>query len=373
MKPENEVCDLLIALLRSAVSDYTAAELPFDPELFESAYLLAKSHSVEAVAYYGVVRNNIVLSPELQNKWRSRQDVNIIKSVVEDSERDSIFALFSKNGISFLPLKGILIKQMYPSPEYRQMADMDILIREEQMERATELLTDNGYQCTRSGIGHHDSFFKPPYVAIELHHEMIPVKHPLYHSYYENIWGKAIPVTGCEYHLDWNDFYIYMLVHFAKHYYGSGSGIRSVMDIYVFLQKHRDDLDETYLNTELEKLKLKDFRREAEDLAAVWFEGAEPAVESEMAGYVLESGVYGIREHVLEKRIKDSYDDGKLNRLSYIRKRLFPNRNFMAYYYPVLEKKPYLLPWFWMKRIAKKWKNGVREFRYVNSMEHRRQ
>ena len=136
----------------------------------------------------------------------------------------------------------------------------------------------------------------------------------------------------------------------------------------MLLKNHKDDLDEAYLNTELEKLQLAEFRREAEKLAQMWF-GGETLGDSEMAEYVLTSGAYGTREHVLTKRIEQNSENGELNKWTYIRNRLFPDRYFMAYYYPEVEKKPYLLPWFWMKRFAKKWRRGLKEYKDVTEKQ----
>ena len=240
---------LLISLLRSAISDQALTAPITDPDILQSIYRLAKFHSVEATAYYGIFKNRIQLPESIADIWSKRKNLNSAKTIVEQYERDAIYKLFSDNGIHFLPLKGLLIKSMYPSPEYRQMADLDILVFPEQMEQAGKLLIDSGYQCVHSGEGHHDSYSKPPYVTVELHHELVDKSQPLYNEYYKDVWTKAQRVPGreYEYQLSWTDFYIFMIVHFAKHYYGGGSGIRSIMDIYVFLEKHRINLDEAHI------------------------------------------------------------------------------------------------------------------------------
>ena len=54
-------------------------------------------------------------------------------------------AAFEKNGIAHMPLKGILMKQLYPRPDMRIMGDADILIRVEQYEKIKPLLEELGF------------------------------------------------------------------------------------------------------------------------------------------------------------------------------------------------------------------------------------
>lgn len=159
-----EIGRILICLLKSAVSGKNCEILNITPILLEEVYDLAKFHSVEATAYYGVIINHIALHEKLKNAWSKRQALNTAKTMVELHERDAIYKLFEANGISFLPLKGLLLKSMYPSPEHRQMADLDIIVPRKQLEQAGKLLIRSGYQCHHVGKGNHDSYSKPPYV-----------------------------------------------------------------------------------------------------------------------------------------------------------------------------------------------------------------
>ena len=62
-----------------------------------------------------------------------------------------------------------------------------------------------------------------------------------------------------------------MLAHFFKHFNSGGSGIRNVMDVHVFLSQYGDVLDRAYVDRELEKMELTEFRRDMEELAEQWF------------------------------------------------------------------------------------------------------
>ena len=359
---------ILLELLQSAITG-SRTDVPNSDSSYSEVYNLSRFHNVDGTAFYGINNNNVILSDNLYKEWSRAKDRNIAKTTIENQEKAVIFKTFEEHHIFFLPLKGLIIKQMYPRPELRQMADLDILVHEFDIDLAGKLLVSNGYKMRHSREGHHILFFKPPYMTIELHYEMIGKDHASYYKYYEDIWNKVLTVDGkvYEHKLTWNDFYIFMLVHFAKHYYGGGSGIRSIMDVYVFLDKHASDLDEKYLNRELEKLKLTNFRSDVETLAHVWFGkgNSNMILDSNMPEYIMTSGAYGTLAHIKEKRIADSTTNGKLNKFQYIRRRLFPNIHFMSYYYPSLIKRPYLLPWFWLHRIITKGKKGICELKDI--------
>jgi hypothetical protein len=54
--------------------------------------------------------------------------------------------------------------------------------------------------------------------------------------------------------LEPEDFYIYQMGHLYKHYSKGGSGIRSVLDTYIYLKRYEDILDRGYLDKEFEKM-----------------------------------------------------------------------------------------------------------------------
>ena len=50
---------------------------------------------------------------------------------MQQLELENVMAHFEKEGIDYVPLKGWIIKNLYPKPDMRSMCDVDILIRDE--------------------------------------------------------------------------------------------------------------------------------------------------------------------------------------------------------------------------------------------------
>ena len=65
--------------------------------------------------------------PELMKKWQEKKNKAIRKNILFDVERSRLYGFFDSQGIWYLPLKGIVIKDLYPKAGMRQMSDNDIL------------------------------------------------------------------------------------------------------------------------------------------------------------------------------------------------------------------------------------------------------
>lgn len=75
------------------------------------------------------------------------------------------------------------------------------------------------------------------------------------------------------------------IAHFAKHFQGGGSGIRSVMDIYI-MNNAVPDMNMFYVYKQLEKLGLSDFYKKVTALEKYWFEDGRFSEEiKETAGF----------------------------------------------------------------------------------------
>ena len=145
---------------------------------------------------------------------------------------------------------------------------------------------------------------------------------------------------------------MYNIAHFPKHFQGGGSGIRSVMDIYIMN------------NAMLEKLGLSDFYKKVTALEKYWFEDGRFSEEiEETAKYVLSSGTYGTVYNSVKNEIK------KNGRIKGFWLNVFPPLERMKFTFPFLKKMPVFLPFCWVARwffaIVTKPDKVLRKIRYV--------
>ena len=173
-------------------------------------------------------------------------------------------------------------------------------------------------------------------------------------NYYNDIWDKAVPDEdhGYRFRLSPGDFYLYMIAHEYKHYSGGGTGLRSLLDTYVYLKHY--DLDTDYVGTESEKLGIGNFEQTNRHLALHLFEDGTlsdgfclPDEEQSMLDYILSSGTYGNLANDVRNQVC------RYGRWGYLKSRLTLPYDVMKGRYPVLEKVPLLYPFCWLHRLIR--------------------
>lgn len=177
----------------------------------------------------------------------------IRKVLMLDAERQKICAFMEQNKIWYMPLKGVYIKEMYPEIGLRQMADNDILYNEKYQNELREFMEQNGYETDSIGVEHHDTYIKKPVYNYEMHTTLFDVvKEKEYTAYYADIKKRLVKVKNTEYCYNFTDedFYIYIKLHEYGHYSEGGTGLRSLMDTYVYLNA-KPELDWNYINGEI--------------------------------------------------------------------------------------------------------------------------
>ena len=218
-----------------------------------------------------------------------------------------------------MPLKGSVIRALYPEPWMRTSCDIDIYVQESELDAAASAIVEKlGYR--NDGKNSHDmQMFAPNGVHLELHYDLIEdSRYPKLAKGLLKIWKNAVPVRegGYTYKMTNEDFYFYHIAHTAKHFKGGGCGIRPFIDLW-YLEKSlpydREKTEKLLMECELFK-----FAEVAKKLVGVWFGTEEhDELSKETAAFVLTGGVYG----VLENRVAVQTSKG---RFSYFLYRVFP-------------------------------------------------
>ena len=278
----------------------------------------------------------------------------IRKNAQLDIDRAQIIKRLEQEKIWYMPLKGALLKDIYPRYGMRQMSDNDILVDSGRMEDVKNIMQSLGFTVEHYGHGAHDAYFKLPVSNFEMHHRLFdPEYYPQIHNYYQNIKDSLIKDddNNFGYHFSNEDFYIYMLAHEYKHYQNGGTGIRSVVDIYVYLREYADTLDMEYIKAECRKLGIDEFELQSRSLAMDLFNKKKLTdKDKEMLRYIIDSGTYGTIEHSVDNKVSQ-FGSGIAAKIRYIFSRLFvPVRKsdpmYAAFrsFYPWFYEKKYRLP-----------------------------
>jgi len=320
---------------------------------WELIYEVAKAHGIINIVAYSLVSFDGPVPNELRKKFEQNLYERVFVSEKQNYEFKKVVSSFEENGISYMPLKGLVLQELYPNCDMRPMVDADILIREEEYEKAAAVMDQLGYSFTGES-DHEYNYIKKPFIHVELHKRLIPSYNQDMYAYFGNGWklAKKCEHTNGKYELSVDDNFIYILAHFAKHYRDGGIGIKHVIDIWLFCRKY--DIDNEYLKGNLKELNLYEFYKNVIRLVKVWFEDGEfDTVTTDMTEHILNSGKFGtVKNFMSAQAIRENKRVEDAARFKYI-KFVFPGPDKMKKIFPVLEKCPPLLPVMWIWRVLR--------------------
>ena len=152
----------------------------------------------------------------------------LFRFVKQEHEQKRIYAQLEAAEIEYIPMKGSVLRALYPEPWHRTSCDLDILVREAELERAVSVLeTELHYEMM--GKSEHDvSIRTPGGVHLELHYD---VHEP--HVSVEDLWNASEPVHPGEMQRRFSAemFVLHHIAHMAKHFKYGGCGFRPFVDL----------------------------------------------------------------------------------------------------------------------------------------------
>lgn len=311
---------------------------------------IGKRHNVIPLMYYGVVNSQLSISLQLEKYLESVTIKNVCVSNYQLYEIAGLCNEFNNNRINYMLLKGSVIKKLYPKPEMRPMGDADILVKPRQYRNIKKIMKKKGY----NELYENDQIYaweKKGILHIELHKRLIPSYTRDFYKYYGDGWNYASLVSGNSFEMSIEDFYVFLFVHFVRHYRLGGIGIRHLTDLYVVAQKN-PLLDMEYIKQEFRKLNLYDFYQNVNDLINTWFCDVQSNdIIDFITNKIFESGSYGTKHmHDVSRELWISNTSNVKCRFLV---RLFPPYSMMCRSYKILKKIPLLLPLFWVVRLIR--------------------
>ncbi|MGN0521764.1 MAG: nucleotidyltransferase family protein [Eubacterium sp.] len=341
---ENEY---LVKMLRAALK---SEPLPPVPDNIDWDRLIALSKSQQVYSMIAPVIDMNCLTQEQALDFKNHTQSELMRILAMRNELDEIKAQLKNEKIKFMLLKGSVIRRYYPQEKMRQMSDIDILYCPDDREKLVRIMKSRGFYLS-TAEANSDDFYKNPFYLFEFHREIFDEADQFHPDF--DLWKRATvdSENPYEHHMSKEDIFIYTLCHMYDHYCLTGCGIRFVCDIYVILNAF-DSFDWDYINSTFEKFGFKQFCDTAIGLAKALFDDDSTITEQEqqLFDFIMSGGVYG-KGIDIKKIIDEDFGGSKLK---YILHRLFPPKNQMKGNYLELRERPYLLPYFYIKRLFEK-------------------
>lgn len=349
--------EVLFSLLRIAVCGAAPTETvkaACTPQMLEAVYTVAERHDLAHLVGQAASKLGLPDSDAL-TKCKQAAMQALLRHVQLNYEYERSCQALEQAGIPFIPLKGSVLRADYPEPWMRTSCDVDILVKEEQLDTAIAALTQSlGY--TAGARGDHDVCLQAASgFILELHYDTIQERYDETGSrkVLSRIWEDARPKTpgSCHYVLSDAMFYFYHMAHMVKHFEVGGCGIRAFLDIWILGRK---DHDEAARQALLNEGGLQKFAKGAEGVAAYWFDEKQPdAMTQAISDYILRATLYGDNDN------RAALGQAKMgSRGKYLLQRVFMPYDYLKAEYPILKQHKALTPVYQVVRWVRMLKDG---------------
>ena len=338
----------LIEILRAELTGTDEADISglFDQEL-AAIYHLAKAHNLSSMAGDFMSRHGVTNRVILR-------DMAYAQTNVEKQEKTlaEITKALSEAGIPFLPLKGIVMRRLYPKPWMRLSGDIDILIKEADKKRIYDIFT-NQLQYRLESTLDEDHFITKEGISIDISTQLrAPLSMDPDGSLFSDIWDYAdtakIPAE-----LDDAMLYAVTIGHIAKHLPQGGCGINHVMDVWVL--NHAETLTEDQKlkrETVIKEKHLDKLEKAIRMLSEKWFSNTDTGYDTELEKYILSGAAHGTINN------KVSVIGAGQNKSRYLFTRIFEPYDYLITLFPELKGKKWLTPYYEVKRWILRLKSG---------------
>ena len=356
---------VLINILRAFVADNE--EKPnIDGVDMRKLFFLAKKNSVVGMVAYTLDKHKLVENPDHQEKFNHEYERTVMAMLSREASAAVLCKKLYDNKIEHILFKGMMVAETYPVPALRTYGDVDIVIREQDVNTLCEYMISQGYKHSVADAGVVNVFEKGK-EHYEFH-KNLNVSNLKDTSYFERLWEHTMEHNRYSLRFDHNFHLCYLITHLEKHVYGSGAGIRMYLDIALYINKYRDKLDLDEVRKVLTDVNLGEFLNTVLFVCNKWFSLAVPSwvkpmddeLYNKMCDFMFSGGVFGdmSSEKNVENALRQNMQSSKKTaRFKFLMSRIFPPFHELARMYPRYSGKPYLAPVAWVNHLIVFFKN----------------
>lgn len=339
----------------------------------DKIYQYAKRNDMAHLVGYALTKNQLLFEADpCFALFESEQFTAMVRQERQDFELSRMCEALEEAGIDFIPLKGAIMRGLYPEPWMRTSCDIDILVKKEDLDTARRCMLETlRYKKGKESL-HDESFDCGGAVHVELHFTLIEENRAEHSSkVMRDVWSRVDSAQGKQHQKQMSDemFYFYHVAHIAKHFEEGGIGVRPFLDLYLLT---RDNTNDGKRGELLHRGGLDTFERVVRALTEFWFVGGEvDELGRRTEIFVLRCGAYGsLSNSILLAKDRAGGSRG------YLISRIFMPYESIKYSYPTLEKHKWLLPFCqvarWFKLLSfKRAKSAAIEIKKSNQLSDR--
>ncbi len=365
------IADVLFSLLRFEITGEALSEevkSSIDSVMLFDLYKLSKAHDLAHLVEDALSKIGVTSDDDILKAYKKQKMLAIYRNEILEAHQQSIKGAFQKAKVPFVPLKGAVIKKYYPQEWMRTSCDIDILVREDDLEKAIDALKEDFWSVEGKKNYHDISLYSKNGVHLELHFN-IKEKIKTIDAVLEKVWDYSALKQGSEFEFVMtNEFFLFhQLSHISYHFVTGGCGVRTLLDLWILMNKL--EYDKSRLRQICAQAKIDVFYDNILSLIDVWFNKRQHSIVTQkMEDFILSGGIYGTAQN----KIKVSQAKG-VGKVSRVLKRIFMPYDSLKIKYPVLERCKFLTPLFevvrWLDLAFKgRFRSLVKEYQIGDSI-----
>ena len=338
MKKEEVFLTLLRCYLKNEELNSEVVEVLKKQENLAHLYEISKKYDLAHLICFILDKNGFISDDLVSKKFLKQQQMALFRDTQMQYNREKIKEILTRESIKTVFLKGSIIRLYYPETWMRTSCDIDVLVCEEDLDKACGVLESNGYESGERSY-RDISVIAPDGVHIELHFSLKQAVKDV-----DLILDKVWDYVDEDGQLKTEFFYFHNIAHMAHHFRRGGCGIRPFIDLW--LMEKCLQLDYEVIKTFCQTGGLESFYVMVKRLMNAWFDNGEFDDNlRDMQDYLLSAGLYGSLENRV--LIGKSKKGGKFK---YFVSRLFLPYDVLKEYYPSLKGKRVLTIFYQVRR-----------------------
>lgn len=178
---------------------------------------------------------------------------NVILSVSSQAQRTAelvrLCRILEREGIELLVFKGAALRAIYKNSDYRISSDEDLLVKDEDMQRAADILKKNGYEVISDKGEEIKLAGRQINLLVELHSSFVGTHSPEWDRIDRLLISQLNSAdtveTGAGSIKTFSPTFglLSLFVHLFKHFVIGGVGIRQIMDIAAYIEYYSEKID----------------------------------------------------------------------------------------------------------------------------------
>lgn len=363
----NNIDREMIYILNAAIRGKKVSSKSLKDIDLEKFIKRAREHSISGLLYSAIDWHyEVNENKELINDWKLSTFYTGVGQLNHINQVEKIIKKFNEENVRVIVLKGLVVREFYKNPELRTMSDADILVHEEDLDKARNILTSLGYSEKEGSDEHgaHLVFDHTNYLSVEVHWTLINGDYFSSGKEFEkDIWNNTMKIKLGDTEalsLGWEDLTLHLCIHMIVHMLYSGFGIRQLADLVILIEKKGKEINwdkffEKSIECKADKFVIVIFNicKELFNMEIPFDIDNKYKIEKdfldEFINQIIESGVYGRSD--LSQNFANYISKSEEKNLKSFFRVLFPTVDGLVSKYDYAKKYRILLPVAWVHRL----------------------